>query len=108
MKNKQSKSIYEKVLSWVELSFEERLSLVSGLVSDKVQELLLKEIAIAIASNMRKVNLILTAKQCTDPDENIAKFVWGMWAQEISVTSDFPCWRAWENYEWTTKIVFRI
>jgi len=108
MKNTPNNSIYEKVLSWEQLSFDERLSLVSDLVSDKVQKILLKEMAIAIASNERKVDVTLTAKQCTDPDKNIAKFVWGMWAQEISVTSDFPCSRAWESYQWTTKIKFRI
>lgn len=101
-------TIYKKAFSGESLSFDDRLELVKWIVSEKVQEILLKELVIAMTSSQKKVDITLWAHVCRDSDENIRKFLWAMDAKDIKVSSDFPCGRAGENYEGRTFIKFSV
>lgn len=88
------------------LTSSQREKLLGKLVSSKVQRILDRETLRAVAANQEKVSLVLTSKQCTDPDKNIADFLRGNGYSEVHVTSDFPGYC--ESYEGTTTIKFSI
>ena len=95
----------EKIISWREISFEEKKEIAKELVAPNVVDILQKEILVASLS-WEKTRITLKASDCRDSDKNIRKFLIILWAKNVKVTSDFPCWRAWESYEWTTTIEF--
>lgn len=97
-----------KSLAGERLSAEERIELSRWLVSEKTEVILTKEFLIAQHGTKSKVQLTLMARDCRDPDENIRKFLEALGCKKISVTSDFPCSYAWERYEWSTKVKFRV
>lgn len=101
----REKNIYERVLSWEEVSIKEKFEAAKWLVAEKVANILQREIVVAKLS-WEKSKVKLKARDCTDPDESIRKYLTILWAKNVKVTSDFPCWRAWESYEWSTSIEF--
>lgn len=90
------------------LSAEEKIELLGKLVSESAQKIILEEYLIASMWVKEKVDVTLRAKDCKDPDTNISKFLRILGAQDVQVSSDFPCWYAWENYEGTTRVRFRV
>lgn len=97
-----------KTLAGQRLSPEERIELSKWIVSDKVEMLLTKEFLIAQQWTIWAVNLTLSARECTDSDSDIYKFLEVLGCKKISVSSDFPCRRAGENYEGKTLVKFRV
>jgi len=102
---KQVSDTCEKIISWSEISIQERLGIAKNLVAPNVSDILQREILVTSLS-WEKSKISLKARYCTDSDENIRKFLVIMWAKNVKVHSDFPCGRAWENYEWVTYIEF--
>ena len=102
---KDNTTSFEKMLSWEEIPLEEKIEIARSLIADKVADILQKEMVISHISWERS-KLTLTARQCKDSDESLRRFLRILWAKDIKVTSDFPCWYGWENYEWTTTIEF--
>ncbi len=105
IRKKTSWGVFEKMLSWEEVSIDEKLEIARDLVADNVANILQREMVVASLSG-EETEIILKASQCTDSDENIRKFLTILGAKSIKVSSDFPCWRAWESYEGTTTIKF--
>lgn len=97
-----------KALAGERLSPQERIELSKGIVSETVEMLLTKEFLIAQQGTKKKVDFTLKASQCTDTDDDIRKFLMALGCKKISVTSDFPCWRAGERYEGKTFVKFRV
>lgn len=97
-----------KALAGERLSPQERIDLSKWIVSEVVEELLTKEFLIAQQGTKKKVNLTLSASQCRDSDKDVEKFLEALGCKKIRVSSDFPCTRAWENYQWKTFVKFRV
>ena len=89
-----------------ELSPEERSAIVGRLVSEKVERILEETVVKTVACKKASVQLVLTAKDCTDPDGDIRDFLIGSGYSDVRVTSDFPGYC--ESYEGTTTIKFSI
>ncbi len=102
----KSWSTFEKILSWEEVSIEERIEIARNLVADKVAEILQREMVVSHLS-WETTSISLSASKCSDSNENIRKYLTILWAKNVKVSSDFPCGRAWESYEWHTDIEFK-
>jgi len=96
IKSTSWEAMFHKLLSGEELSIQDKIDIAKELVSNKVAEILKKEMVISGIS-WKRSRLNLSSKDCTDPDENIRKFLAILWANDIKVTSDFP----WYNETWT-------
>ena len=89
-----------------EMSPEARLEAVKKKVWEKLQTVLDQKIREVIAAYERKVELVLGANICQEPDKDIASFLQACWYVDIQVTSDFPAYS--ENYHGRTTIKFSI
>lgn len=88
------------------LSPEERCRLAQWLIAQKVIDILDSHILLAVGSRDNKVNLTLSASECLDEDDNIARYLAIMWYTNIQISSDFPGYC--ESYTWKTTIKFRV
>ena len=93
------------ILPLNEISAEEKIAIARDIISEKVADILQKQMMISRLS-WRSIDITLGAKECIDSDENIKKFLSILWANNIKITSDFPGYC--ESYEWTTSIKFNF
>lgn len=68
-------ALLQKILSGQNVSAEEKMQLARTLVAEKVANILEQKVAIAMLSGNQKIRIELTARECTDSDENIALFL---------------------------------
>lgn len=85
-----------------------RLKIMKNKVSESTREALDKAVCEAVAAFQSKVDVALGSSICRDSDENLKNFLRALGYKDIKVSSDFPCWRAWESYEGRTFIKFSI
>lgn len=95
--------VREKVAA---LSKEELVSVAGRLVSEKVEKILEDAVIAVVARRKNQVSLVLKAKDCTDPDEDIRDFLKISGYEDVKVSSDFPSYN--ESYEGTTTIKFSV
>jgi len=93
------------------LSFDEKLGIISELVSNKVADILKKQIIISKTTN-KKVHFDLPSKEIENSD-NIDTFLKILWAKNISIswwwrdyTSDYTWWR--DYFDVPTHVSFKI
>lgn len=89
-----------------EMTPEERFESIRKKVSEKTQAALDQGIREVIAACETKVNLVLGADVCTDPDAHISAFLQACGYVDVKVTSDFPGYC--ESYTGSTTIKFSI
>ncbi len=87
---------------------QERFEAMKSKVSESTRNALDKVIRETVAAFQEKVDVTLGASVCRDSDENLRNFLRALGYKDIKVSSDFPCWRAWESYEGRTFIKFSI
>lgn len=95
--------VREKVAA---LSKEELVQVAGRLVSEKVEKILEDAVVAAVARRKSQISLVLKAKDCVDPDEDIRDFLKISGYADVNVTSDFPGYN--ESYEGTTTIKFSV
>lgn len=88
------------------LSPEQRCKMAKGLIAKKVIMILDSHVLLAVGSNDNRVDVTLRAKECTDSDNNIRRYLAIMWYADIKISSDFPGYN--ESYEWSTSVKFRV
>ncbi|MCX6824445.1 MAG: hypothetical protein NT085_04960 [candidate division SR1 bacterium] len=88
------------------MSPQQRLEALKHKVSQKTREALDAKIRETVAAYEKDIEIVLTAKVCTDPNKDITALLKGLGYIGIKVTSDFP--GRDENYTGTTKIKFSI
>lgn len=93
------------ILPLNQISAEEKIEIAKSLVAEKVADILQNQMIISRLS-WRKIDLTLRASECIDSNENIRKFLAILWASDINVSSDFPA--RCESYEWRTFIKFKF
>ena len=57
------------------LSPEERCRIAQGLIAQKVIAILDRHILVAVSSHDNRVDITLSAKECTDSDSNIRQYL---------------------------------
>ena len=99
-------SALQDSLDWKKLSWAERIELAKWLLKEKSQAILMREILMAREWVKNYIDITLKARDCTDQDEDIRKFLSVLGCYDISVSSDFPAYC--ESYEGSTRIKFRV
>ncbi len=100
------KEILGKILSGEDISAEKRIEVARTLISKTAANVLEQKVALAVLSGKGKIRVVLWEDICRDSDADIETFLLILWMENVKVSSDFPCWRAWEHYRGSTSVEF--
>jgi len=102
--NKKNGIAFATILSWENVSIDQKIEIARWLITDNVADILQREMIVSRVSD-NPISFTLRAKDCVDSDEDLRKFLTILGAQDIKVSSDFPAYC--ESYEWSTTIAFK-